>query len=93
MQKVIDQFSRFFVGGLFIFSGLIKLNDPVGTQIKLEEYFEVFSQDIASFFHVFIPYALEIGLFLVVLEVVLGFALLFNYKMNNTTWILLLLMI
>ena len=93
MQKVIDQFSRFFVGGLFIFSGLIKLNDPVGTQIKLEEYFEVFSQDIASFFHVFIPYALEIGLFLVVLEVVLGFALLFNYKMNITTWILLLLMI
>ncbi len=33
------------MGGLFIFSGLIKLNDPVGTQIKLEEYFEVFAED------------------------------------------------
>ena len=40
-KKIADQFSRFFVGGLFIFSGLIKLNDPIGTQIKLEEYFEV----------------------------------------------------
>ena len=40
MQKVFDQFSRFFVGGLFIFSGLIKLNDPIGTEIKLEEYLQ-----------------------------------------------------
>jgi uncharacterized membrane protein YphA (DoxX/SURF4 family) len=93
MQKIIDQFARFFVGGLFIFSGLIKLNDPVGTQIKLEEYFEVFSQDIASFFHIFIPYALVLGMVLVVLEVVLGFALLVNYKMNITTWVLLLLIL
>ena len=32
--KILDQFARFFVGGLFIFSGLIKLNDPIGTEIK-----------------------------------------------------------
>ena len=45
MQKIIDQVSRFLVGGLFIFSGLIKLNDPVGTAIKMEEYFDVFALD------------------------------------------------
>ena len=73
-MKFIDHFSRFLVGGLFIFSGLIKLNDPVGTEIKLEEYFEVFGQDFGSFFLVFKPYALEIGMFLIVLEVVLGVA-------------------
>ena len=33
---------RLLVGGLFVFSGLIKVNDPVGTAIKLEEYFDVF---------------------------------------------------
>ena len=71
-RKITDQFSRFFAGGLFIFSGLIKLNDPIGTEIKLEEYFEVFGQDFGSFFLVFKPYALEIGMFLIVLEVVLG---------------------
>jgi hypothetical protein len=93
MQKVIDQFSRFFVGGLFIFSGLIKVNDPVGTQIKLEEYFEVFAQDFGSFFHFFIPWSLEIGLIMIVLELALGVAILFFYRMEKTTWVLLALMV
>ena len=42
--------SWFLLGALFIFSGLIKLNDPVGTALKLEEYFEVFAVDFGSFF-------------------------------------------
>jgi uncharacterized membrane protein YphA (DoxX/SURF4 family) len=92
-RKLTDQFSRFFVGGLFIFSGLIKLNDPVGTKIKMEEYFEVFAADFGSFFHYFIPYALEIGLIIVVLEVVLGVAVLLQYRMNLTTKVLLGLML
>jgi hypothetical protein len=93
MRKYIDQFSRFFVGGLFIFSGLIKLNDPIGTEIKLEEYFEVFGQDFGSFFLIFKPYALEIGMFLIVLEVVLGVAVLIFYRMELTTKVLLALII
>lgn len=93
LNKIIDNFSRIFVGGLFIFSGLIKLNDPIGTKIKLEEYFDVFSTDFGSFFEIFIPYALPIALILVVLEVVLGFAVLLNYKMEKTTWVLLGLMV
>lgn len=93
MRKYIDIFSRIFVGGLFIFSGLIKLNDPVGTQIKMEEYFEVFASDFGSIFHVFIPWALEIGMILIVLEVVLGFAVLLHYRMKTTMWVMLALMV
>lgn len=89
IRKIIDQFSRFLVGGLFIFSGLIKLNDPVGTQIKMEEYFHVFADDFGSFFGIFVPVALEIGLILIVLEVVLGVAVLIQYKMDLTSKILL----
>lgn len=89
MRKYIDQFARFFVGGLFIFSGLIKLNDPVGTEIKLEEYFEVFGEDFGSFFLIFKPFALEIGMILIVLEVVLGVAVLVYYRMEITTKVLL----
>ena len=81
------------MGGLFIFSGLIKLNDPIGTQIKLQEYFEVFSDDIGSFFHVFIPWALEIGMAMIVLELVLGVAILLFYRMEISTWVLLALMV
>src|SRR5882672_10190987 len=93
MQKFFDQFSRYFVGALFIFSGLIKLNDPIGTQIKMEEYFEVFADDFGSFFHYFIPWALEIGMVMIVLELALGAAILIYYKMRQTTWILLGLMV
>lgn len=93
IRKIIDQFSRFFVGGLFIFSGLIKLNDPIGTEIKMHEYFEVFAADFGSFFTIFIPYALEIGFIMVVLEIVLGVAVLINYKMKITTWALFALLL
>ncbi len=93
LKKGIDIFSRVFVGGLFIFSGLIKLNDPIGTKIKLEEYFQVFSSDFGSFFELFIPMALPIGMVLIVLELVLGVAVLINYKMNIAMKVMLGLMI
>ena len=93
IRKFLDQFSRFFVGGLFIFSGLIKLNDPIGTQIKMEEYFEVFADDFGSFFHHFIPWSLEIGMVMIVLELALGIAILIYWRMNLTAWVLLALMV
>lgn len=42
-MKIITSFSRVLVGLLFIFSGVIKSNDPKGTGIKLNEYFDVFA--------------------------------------------------
>ena len=92
-KKIADQVARFFVGGLFIFSGLIKLNDPIGTRIKMEEYFSVFADDFGSFFNIFIPLALEIGMIMIILEIVLGVAVLIYYRMETTTVLLLLLMI
>ena len=92
-MKITDQISRFIVGCLFIFSGLIKLNDPIGTKIKMEEYFEVFAKDFGSFFEVFVPWALEIAMLMIVLEIILGVAVLLLYRMQITTWALLILMI
>ena len=89
MKNTITQFSRLFVGILFIISGLIKLNDPMGFSYKLEEYFgePVFNMPI------FVPYSLAIALFLVILEVVLGVMLLIGYKSKFTIWSLLLLIV
>lgn len=92
-MKVLDTIVKWFVGLLFIFSGLVKLNDPMGTAIKMEEYFEVFAGDISSLFHYLVPFALEIGLFVVILEVLLGVAVLIYYRMKLTSWILLLLIV
>jgi uncharacterized membrane protein YphA (DoxX/SURF4 family) len=88
LNKGILWVLRLLVGGLFIFSGLIKVNDPVGTAIKLEEYFDVFSNDIAGFFIYFKPFALYIGVVLVVLEVVLGVMLILGVKSKLTAWAL-----
>ena len=93
MKKYLLFIVRFLVGGLFIFSGLIKLNDPVGTAIKLHEYFEVFSEDIAGFFMVFVPFTLYFSVILSALEVILGVGILINFKMKITTWVTMLLLI
>lgn len=89
-MKKIDKLIILLVGALFIFSGLIKLNDPVGTQIKLEEYFEVFAQDVrpssgqdnwaSLFFEHLIPYALFLSVTLSALEVTLGVMLISGYR-------------
>lgn len=89
MKNFITQFSRLFVGVLFIISGLIKLNDPVGFSYKLAEYFSepVFNMPFLE------PLALGLAIFLVILEVVLGVMLLVGYKSKLTIWFLLLLII
>lgn len=88
-MKLLTTISRYLVGGLFIFSGLIKINDPVGTQIKLEEYFTVFSMDIAPFFESLKPISLFLSVTLSTLEVVLGIALLLKYREKLVVSILL----
>ena len=95
-MKIFAQISRVIVGLLFIFSGLIKLNDPVGTQYKLEEYFEVFATDLPAFHDLFvslIPMALYFSVFLCAAEVVLGIALLVAYKPRTTSVLLLLIIL
>ena len=88
--------ARTLVGVIFIFSGLIKLNDPVGTQIKLEEYFEVFAQDLPflhDFFMALIPAMLAFSVFVCAAEVVLGVALLVSWRPKLITTLLFLLVV
>lgn len=89
MKNVLVQFSRIFVGLLFIISGLIKLNDPVGFSYKLAEYFGETVLNLP----IFIPYALAIAVFIVIFETVLGFMLLIGFKPKFTIWSLLLMIV
>ena len=41
-MKTLLLIIRWFVGLLFIFSGLVKANDPLGLAYKMQEFFEVF---------------------------------------------------
>ncbi|MBC8397791.1 DoxX family protein [Flavobacteriaceae bacterium] len=81
-MKYLVNISRILVGLLFIFSGLIKINDPVGFSFKLEEYFgpTVFNIDFL------LPYVLPLAIFIVVLEVLLGVFLLIGLKKEFTIY-------
>jgi uncharacterized membrane protein YphA (DoxX/SURF4 family) len=81
--------SRFLVGGLFIFSGFIKANDPLGFSYKLKEYFEVFQNDTGlSFFEHFAHIALPLAIIICASEIVLGVMLLIGFKRDLTLWLL-----
>ena len=88
-MKFLVNFSRLFVGLLFIFSGLIKINDPVGFSFKLEEYFgpTVFNIDFL------LPYVLPLAIFIVVVEVLLGVFLLIGLKKEFTIYSLFVMIV
>lgn len=80
-------FSRIFVGCLFIFSGLIKANDPLGFGYKLQEYFEVFNLTV---FH---NQAVAWAILLCSLEMVLGVLLLLGLYGKKVAFGLLILIL
>ena len=89
MKNIVTQFSRIFVGILFIISGLIKLDDPVGFSYKLGEYFGETVLNLPFL----IPIALPIAVFIVIFEAVLGIMLLVGFKPKFTIWSLLLMIV
>lgn len=88
-MKYLVGFSRIFVGVLFIISGFIKLNDPVGFSFKLEEYFSEAVLNLPFL----VPFALWISLGVVIFEVLLGVMLLVGYRVKFTVWNLLLMIL
>lgn len=88
-MKYIVTLCRIIVGLLFIISGFIKLNDPVGFSFKLEEYFSPGVLDLGFL----MPYALGISIFVVIVEVLLGVMLLIGFRVKFTLWSLLLMIV
>lgn len=88
-MKVFVGITRILVGVLFIISGFVKLNDPLGFSYKLQEYFapEVLNLEFL------IPYALLIAIVLVIFELVLGIMLIIGYLPRFTLWALLIMII
>jgi hypothetical protein len=73
---------RWTVGILFIFSGLIKANDPLGLSYKMQEFFDVLG---LSFFS---DYTLFFSIGMNVLEIVAGIALIIKFPYKQTLWLL-----
>lgn len=84
---VLLTFSRIFVGTLFVFSGLVKANDPTGFGYKLQEYFHVFHLDYLN------DYSTWIAVVICGLEIIMGAFLLLGFYRKNVAWGLLLLIL
>ncbi len=86
-MRVFINTIRWIVGLLFIFSGMIKANDPLGLSYKMQEFF------IAWNFHFLDNYTLPLALVMNVFEVVAGVAILVGWQPKLFTRLLLLLII
>ena len=89
MKNFITQLFRIIIGALFVFSGFVKLVDPIGSAYKFEEYF---GADVLNL-EFLIPYALYLSIFLILAEIMLGIMLLVGFKPKFTTISLLLLIL
>ena len=87
-MKALLNIARVLVGVLFIFSGLIKANDPWGLTYKMEEYFAVWQWDFIN-----TQMALWMSVAMITFEIVAGVALLIGWKPKTFSWLLLLLII
>ena len=95
-RLMMSNVSRVIVGSIFIVSGLVKANDPIGFSYKLEEYFE----DGALAFRIkelfgapgfslefLITSALTLSVIICIIEIVLGVLLIIGGKLKWVTWV------
>jgi uncharacterized membrane protein YphA (DoxX/SURF4 family) len=87
MKKTFLNTARLLVGILFIFSGLIKANDPLGLSYKMQEFFEVWN--LASLD----TWTLGFSVIMIVFEILAGVAVILGWRMRLFAWLLLLLII
>src|SRR5437016_3413120 len=86
-MKILVNLARIIVGILFIFSGLVKANDPLGLSYKMQEFFEVWGWDFLN------DYTLAFSVLMIAFEIIAGVAVLLGWRMKLFSWLLLLLII
>ena len=80
---------RLLLAGAFIFSGIVKLVDPRGTQYKIEDYLVAFGW--SEWIPDFMPLLLSV--FLAGFEFILGIYMFFGIRRKITTWLYFLFML
>ncbi len=103
-MKAAISLSRIFVGVLFIFSGLVKANDPLGLAYKMEEFFLKWNEGLANgsfflnkpligLFNFFDDHSLALSVIMIAFEIIAGAALLLGWRIKLFSWLLLLLIV
>ena len=83
MKRILAGICRTLLGVVFVFSGVVKAIDPLGTVYKIEDYLKAFG----GFFTDLLPLAEVAAWGLIVLELLLGVCMLLNVRTQWTAWI------
>ncbi len=86
-MKYLLWFLRIVVGGLFIFSGLVKANDPLGLAYKMNEFFEIWGKNW-NWAH---DYSLQFSVAMIAFEIIAGVAIILGYAYRVFSFLILLL--
>ena len=85
-KTIIAAVSRTLLGVVFLFSGVVKAIDPLGTVYKIEDYLKAFG----GFFTELLPMAEVAAWGLIILELLLGVCMVLNIRTQWTAWVSLL---
>ena len=86
-MKYFLNFCRIFVGVLFIFSGLIKANDPLGLSYKMQEFFELWNLTALN------DYTLVLSILMIAFEIIAGVAVIIGWQFRLFSWMLFMLIV
>jgi hypothetical protein len=87
------------VGLLFIISGLVKANDPIGLSYKMQEFFELWSAGfmqgslVANSLSALHNASLGLSIAMITLEIMAGAALLLGWQKKAMLWLLMTLIV
>ncbi len=98
-ESLLLSFLQNWAGALFLFSGYVKAVDPLGTAYKMEQYFAEFEGTfadtamsfLAPMFPALAEYSIGFSVFMIVLEIILGLALIIGFRPKLTAWLFFLI--
>ena len=86
-MKILRIFSRIIIGLVFIFSGVVKAIDPLGSAYKFHDYFQAFNIGFLN------NLSLPLAIFLCTAEFIAGFSVLTGFRQKTGILGALILMI
>lgn len=102
-DKPVMTFLQHFAGVWFVFSGIVKAIDPIGTAYKMEDYFAAFEttfgglqnafSGLAPLFPYLAQYSAGFSIFMIVLEIALGVMLMLGYAKRVTAILFFLIVV
>ncbi len=86
-MKILRIISRIIIGTVFIFSGIVKAIDPMGTVYKFQDYFTAFNIEFLK------DFSLLFAILLCSAELIAGVSILFNIRQKTGMWIIMIMML